>query len=443
MPDGSDHHTTQDIFTNYFQFVADTEPPVIYHRWCYLSSLGALLGRKVHVELGHFRIFPNLYVMLLGEPAARKSTSIRMAKKLVAASGYDKFAFDKTGKEKFLLDLEGVEDDTHLGPGNTKVKDKTNGYDSVTASNLWGDESGEPREVFIVADEFNEFVKPGDTEFHTTLGNLWDWDNENSPFTQRLKTSRSVTIFQPTISLLSGNTPQLFAKAFPPEAIGTGFLSRMLLIHGERSGRLIPFPSPPDAVLGSSIAAYLSAVQERAGRGTNSGLVKKTSGAHAMLSEIYMQPTPIPDIRFKAFNERRFTQLLKLCLILACAKFKNEIDVEDVVQAQTYLSHAEALMPKAMGEFGKNKNSDVANRVMEYLDKAVKPISARELWSEVGIRDLRDQRELAEIIGGLVGADKVQVVHGQIPGFLPKKQVRKTPKYVDWSILSREERDML
>lgn len=444
MPDGADHKENQDIFTNYFRFVSDTEPPVIYHRWSYLTSLSALLGRKVHVELGHFRIFPNLYVMLLGEPATRKSTSIKMVKRLVAGSGYSTFAFDKTGKEKFLLDLEGVEDDTHLGPGNTKMKDKDNDYDtSTTAQNLWGDESGEPREVFIVADEFNEFIKPGDTEFHTTLGNMWDWDNESGAFTQRLKTSRSVSIFQPTITLLSGSTPDLFAKAFPPEAIGTGFLSRMLLIHGERSGRRIPFPSAPDSVLGASISAYFAAVRDQAGRGSNSGLVGKSVSATEMLSDIYMNPTPIPDLRFKAYNERRFTQLLKLCLILAVAKFKAEIGVEEVIQANTYLTHAEFLMPKAMGEFGKNQNSDIANRVVDYLDRATKPISMKELWSEIGRRDLKDQRELASIVGGLVAGDKVQVITGQLNGFLPKKQVRKIPRHVDWSLLSKEEEQML
>lgn len=423
-----------DIFGDYLSYVRESEPPIHYHRWCYLSLLGASIGRRAYFSFGHFRIFPNLYTMLIGEPAARKSTSIKMAKNLLSASGYTAFAADKTSKEKFLLDLEGVEDETHLASGRAGDKGK---LDAVTAETLWGDDGREPREVFVVADEFNEFSGTGNTEFYTTLGNLWDWDNPDAPFTHRLKNSRSVKIFQPTISILSGNTPELFSRAFPPESLGTGFLSRLLLIHGERSGRRITFPPPPDALLGEKLKTFL----RRLG-GNEFGEIGRSRSAEVLLDDIYQNGQELPDIRFRAYSNRRFSQLLKLCLILAAAKFRVEIDEDDVIQANTILSHAELLMPKALGEFGKSRNSEVANKIMELLERATKPVTTKDIWAQVH-KDLNGQRELVELLGGLVQAEKIQMISKPFPGFLPKKLVKKDPIHVDWELITDEERSMI
>lgn len=435
MFDGGDGKK-DDVFEKYLAYTAETEPPTIYHRWCYLASLGALIGRKAWIVQGHGRIFPTLYLMLLGEPATRKSTSIKMSKKLVSAAGYSSFSGDKTTKEKFLEDLEGVTEDITDAKGKAK-------YDAVTAEALWGSSSeGEPREVFIVADEFNDFTSPGNTDFYTTLGNLWDWDDPNLPYSSRLKNSKSISIYQPTISLLSGNTPELFAKAFPPESIGSGFLSRLLLIYGERSKRKITFPPPPDSILQNFLVNFLHRLHT-----TEAGEVSLSPGAREVLDDIYQNgDDPVQDIRFKGYNNRRFTHLLRICLIIAVSKFKNEISADDVIQANTILSHAEILMPKALGEFGKNKNSDIADKVMNVIDKSFKPISIREIWRDIGgVSVLPKMADLSDMLQGMLAADKVQMVNSPTTGngFLPKKVPKKLPKHVDWDYLTLEEKEML
>ncbi len=181
------------IFDTYFQYTEHTEPPLIFHRWCMLSAVGALLGRQYRLPFGDFNIYPNQYIMLIGDPGTRKSTAIKLARKVLSASGFEKFAAERTSKEKFLLDLEGVVGDE----GETLTR-------NTVMTNLFGEDNlSEIKEVFIVADEFNEFVGSGNLEFLSLLGSLWDWDDESTPFKQRLKTSKSVSIYQPTINILS------------------------------------------------------------------------------------------------------------------------------------------------------------------------------------------------------------------------------------------------
>ena len=107
-----------------------------------------------------------MYVMLVGNPGTRKSTAIKGIVKVIAAAGFTAFAADKTNKEKFLMDLAGEQGS---GGGRDSEEAITNLFGS-SASNF-----GDPREMYIPADEFNEFVggSVGSLDFLSLLGSLW------------------------------------------------------------------------------------------------------------------------------------------------------------------------------------------------------------------------------------------------------------------------------
>jgi len=417
----------------YMEYTWETEPPRIFHRWAAISCIAAALGRNFYIQHGHFRVFPNLYTMLIGDAGTRKSTAVKLARKTLSAAGYDDFAADKTTKEKFLLDLEGApEDDTENG---TSTKET---YDKVLSQNIWGENdhsASGPRECFIAADEWNEFAGAGNLEFYTTLGNLWDWDDDSRPFTQRLKNSKSVAIYQPTINILGGNTPENFAKAFPPEIIGQGFLSRMILIHGERSNRKYTFPPVPPEEATRKLRDELSLI-----RASHLGCATLSEEALKILDAIYHGWVEIDDVRFKSYSNRRFTQLLKLVLIVAASAGSKQIDDWTVLYANSMLAAAEHHMPRALGEFGKGKNSDVTNKIMDVLKAAHAPVSVKDIWQHVH-NDLEKMGQLSDMLQGLQVAEKIQFVSGR--GYLPKRTPGKTIDFVDFSILTAEEQEGL
>lgn len=423
-----------DIFQKYLTYTKDTEPPRHYHRWSLIVSIGALLGRNVYFDHGSIgKIYPNLYCMFIGESGTRKSTAIKMSKRFMSAAGYDTFAAEKTSKEKFLIDLSGKVDDPGLAVG----KKKLNGHD-VTLENLWGEDYDRtPREVFIVADEYNEFAGSSNHELHTTLGNLWNWDDENIPFSNSFK-SGSVQIWQPTVSILSGNTQEGFSRAFPPDTVGQGFLSRMLLIHGVKSGRRIAFPTSPSSSDTDDIIRTLVNIRTRNVRGS----IGVTEEARKALEDIYTNWRDLPDIRLLSYSTRRFDQLLKLCLITTCARFRNNIGINEVTFANTVLSAAEFNMPRALGEFGKAKNSDITNKIISFLEAAKKPYLTQEIWKAVGVSNLDKPAALSELLQGLVQADKIQWINaGSVKGWLCKKGVSGKNDYIDWNLLTDEEKD--
>lgn len=413
-----DTHTHVDFFSHYLGYVKETECPVFFHRWCAIASLGAFLERRYHFQHGHFDIYPNCYVMLIGNPGTRKSTAIKIIQNLIMQAGYTDIAADKTSKEKFLLDLAGED-----------AKE-----DPLEAS-LWGKESTDVSNCFIMADEFNDFFGNNNLEFISLLGTLWDY---RGVYESRVKNSKSVAIPNPTISILGGNTPTGFSIAFPIEILGQGFFSRLLLAYSDPTGRRITFPTKP------ATADTLGIVEElRRIKTTAIGTATLTADARKLLDKIYKSYTGVNDVRFESYSNRRFTHLLKLCLIHSAAEHSTTITEQTVIHANTVLSHTEKLMPKALGEFGKAKDSDITHKVMQILDSTNRVLSLGEIWKHVH-NDLESVGKLGDLIRNLIVADKVIAVKNPTPGFLPKKipVITIDEDTVDWSYLTIEEREM-
>jgi len=425
---------SNDFISLYLAYTAQTECPTFFHRWTAVTALSAYLGKRTFFHFGHFTLYPNLYVMLIGSPGTKKSSAIKIGAKLLKQAGYKTFAAKKTRQEKFLLDL--AEQSEHL-TGSTAGTD----VDSILDQNLWGEEPDStpdlsnrpPAECFVAADEFNNFIGIGNTDFISILGELWDHEGV---YDYKLKNSKSVFIPDPSITILGGNTPTGFAQAFPTETIGQGFFSRLLLVYGEPSGVKHTFPPPPDTEIQTALIAYLHRIKEEV-----NGEMTITEGARKLLDTVYHAWLDIEDIRFEHYSNRRLTHLIKLCLVLTAARVSTEIGEQDVIYANTLLTFTEQLMPKALGEFGKAKHSAVTHKVMIAIDNATIALSIQGLWKVVH-QDLDSRTQLGEILGNLQAADKIQAVQG---GFLPKKKVREDGIIgaVDWNLLHDTERNLL
>lgn len=418
-----------DFISQYLDYTSDTEAPAIYHRWSILAAMSAYMGRTYHIKHGHFNIFPNLYVILLGGAGTRKNTAINLAKKILRSGGYRTIAPTKTTKEKFFIDLA----EQSGGGSDSEV-------DALLDANLFGDSDGIDHnssvchEIFIASGEFNTFFGNNILDFLTDLGEMWDFEGA---FESKIKNGKSVVVYNPTISILGGTTPTQFSVTFPPEIIGQGFFSRTLLIYGERTRNKITFPEEPPAELTEYIVDRMKRM--RAAIPTQ---VILNPAARQLINKIYHAPESLQDPRFESFYNRRLTILFKLCMIVAVSHGRSIVSEQDVLYANTMLSHAEQLMPKALGEFGRAKNSNVAHKVMQVIYNAPGITTAKEIWKAVA-SDLEKLSDLGPILEGLRTADKIQVAP-ENAGYLPKRSVieHDTTGIVDYSLLSTEEQGM-
>lgn len=416
-----------DLLSDYISYCQPTEVPASFNRWSMMTCLGALLGRNFYFPFGHAKLKPNLYVMLMGVAGTRKSTSVKTAKKLLEASGYTTFAAERTSKEQFLMDLAGE---------GAPVEEP----DGSIHWNVGGSEDSEdskaPADMLVAADEFNDFIGQGNMEFISLLGTLWDHEG---PYKSRFKRAASSIIHDPVVSILSGNTPTNFAMAFPVETIGQGFFSRLILVHADKTDRKYTFPkSPSDA----EKHEFLNKLHHA--RQSCQGAVELTPGAEKLLDKIYHRWIPFDDVRFDSYANRRFTHLLKVCLVICGATYSKVLTEEKVIYANTILKAAEHFMPQALGEFGKARNSDVAQKLMQAVTTASSKghvITYAELWKQLQ-QDLDKQEQMADILNKLMKAGKIQLVSG---GVLPVKQsiISSSMEEYDFSMLSLEEQRTL
>lgn len=401
----------------YHAYTSGTECPTIFHRWSAITCLGAYLGRNIHFRQGHFNIHPNLFVMLVGDAGTKKSTSIKMAARLMKLAGYNNFAAKKTRQEKFLLDMaEDSEEET---------------ADNILDKNLWGDdiENAPIAETLIAADEFNNFIGQGNVDFMSILGELWDWEGV---YDYKLKNSKSVYLNNPTVSLLGGNTPTGMNTCFPPEIIGQGFFSRLILVHADPTDKKYTWMPTPDEDLQARLIAELHNI-----RNVMQGELRLDSEAKELLEKIYHTWKPLNDIRFSSYANRRFPILLKLVLIMCANSMTMTATKNEVLLANTFLTLAERNMPKSLGEFGKNRHSDITHKVLKFIEGTYVPLTLKDIWKHV-YSDLERRETLSDILANLIGADKIQwAEHGYLP--VKEEQINIPSNTVDWSLVTKEE----
>ena len=381
--------------------------------WAGLSCIAAQLARNVYIPFGNGKIYPNLYVMFVGDPGKRKSTAIKDLKKRIKAAGYQNICGDKVTMQKYLLDLAGVGEgsieDSNITEFNLGITLGTNDY----------------VESYINQDEFSDFIGINNYPFISLLGNFWDIDE---PYIYRTKTGQSIEIPSPIVNILGATTPSQFNTIFPPAISEQGFLSRLIIVNIPESKRKIARPLPSDASVIEKVVDGLKAVRKL------SGELVMSDAVWAKLEEIYLSWKPVEDTRFAHYSTRRHTQLLKLCILSTCSRYTIEMSVDDVVFANTLLSFTEHFMPQALGQFGKNKDGDVNSKVISYLRSSFP--TAKSLQDIIiPISTETDVLSLQKILTNLVVAEKVVATsNGKYLPKLPSYKDIKT-SHVDWSML--------
>lgn len=376
---------SEDFFDLYFSYIGKGEAPMIYHRWSAISMIGALLCRQYYLPFGHGYIYPNMYIMLIGPPAARKGGAMRSAKRLIQGTGFHYFGANRTSAERFLIDLQRSTL-FKVNPGDP--------LEELENINL-----NEPSQLYPVAEEFADFLGVKNMNFINLLTNLWD----NLPEYEHPKIhGSSIHIVKPTVNLLCATNPVSLIDTVPPEAIGQGFTSRFVVIYSNGTGNLITWPDQPSTDKIEYLVDRLKRI-----KAVIQGPIKISAEADKILDKIYKTYKGIDDSRFQFYNGRRFTHLLKLCLIISAMRCSVELTADDAIKANTILDAAEQVMPRALGELGRSRFSEVSNNVLEICHK--ENVSFRELWRRTA-HDLDKEAELHQILKNLLTANKLQII---------------------------------
>lgn len=195
-----------------------TDAPVVYHRWCAYSALSAVLGRKLAIQTGANPLYPNLYILLLGQSSImRKSTALSLSRRILKGLSDES---GRNGLVNIMADegsCEGMF--TYWTQHPTSIM-----YQSEMSSLL------------------NMFRREYSAGLLPTLTDLYDCPDEKT----KVLSGQTMTIVRPCISILAASTPDWVVDTGRGSDFTGGFLARFCIVNASRKERTEALPPPLD-----------------------------------------------------------------------------------------------------------------------------------------------------------------------------------------------------
>lgn len=404
---------------DYMQMVEHTESPRVFHVASALWAVSSSLGRRCWFPFGHMNVYANMYMLLIGTPASRKSTALSMARRLLRDSTGVRFApADTAGQRQGLaiamLGAAGDED----GKIAAEVKKATQatGLMSLTdlenldiSDTLSADDNPhqlDAHHLVVAASEFSRVIGQNN---HGLLDFLVErYDGEDYDY----KTRQTEIVLKNTLmNFLAATTPASLNHSLPPQAGGQGILSRFILVYGAKKYREIPTPVAPDVEIVNRVKGVLHDIYRH-----GVGAFSESPDARKARESLYSYNLPISDNRFAFYAERRYMHLIKFAMALAATrctvqKPSLQIEADDIHEAHRILRAMEVGMPDALGEFGLNPLAVVKQEILEELRRQQGPLTMEQIVSMFH-RDATS-RDIAEVITDLYRAGQILQVQAK------------------------------
>lgn len=326
-----------DWIDSYLEYTKETEPRRSFRLWAAISAIASVLQRKVFVNLGMETFFPNLYIILVGPPAARKGTALRPARLFLNDLGVS-IAADESSRQKLVGAL--------LESGGAHTDDEGNTYfhSSMTIS----------------ASELTVFLGYNNIEL---LSILCKWFDCEDRFVYDTYAHESQEVPNVWVNLIGCTTPTLIQSSLPQDAMGSGFVSRTIFVYENDKDKLVIWPTA-DPKMREKLLEDLSEILSLCGHFKFEGDYIEQYGIWRQLSE----RNPMSDPHLSYYFQRRHVHLLKLSMVLSVSRNNDMIlTVDDFERAKIILESAEKKMPYVFMGTGSNPLARVQLQIMKTI----------------------------------------------------------------------------
>src|SRR5574343_131785 len=197
----------------------EAESPRSFFLWSGLAAISAVVRKNVWINKKIYRLYPNLYIMLVARSGLRKGYPVKLAQKLVESLEVTKVISGRNSIQSIIQEL----------------------------SRQWTLEVGKSiinANGFLVNDELDSFLID-DPSAQTILTTLYDSFYHNS-WTSTLKGEGKSVLKDICITMLSA-TNEVHLNSFLDEtSVSGGFIGRTLIVHETQKSRLHPLIDDDD-----------------------------------------------------------------------------------------------------------------------------------------------------------------------------------------------------
>ena len=372
----------------------------LYLTWTGLFCVSAALDRKAWTHILKGRpIFPNIYVLLVGEAAIGKGEALTPAYDLLQTQLHVNIMADNVTQQKFVEKLGEFASNT--------VADGTTPFLHYASAAL-------------CSQEWGTFLPRPDQSTMAMLATVFDSGSYTAETIKRGEDKAENLYF----SFASACVPAWFAEGFPPNAYEQGLPTRIIYVFAEGNPieqmQDFDFIGDDDLKLSEAPTRRLRPQLDRISkvRG-NMGWTTEAGRAFNDWKDTGLAPAPV-DPMLRGYCGRRIIHTAKVSTLFACAAHPGErlITLEDFDRAKALLLETEKDMPRALAAAGGNTfqlreqacYGYVAARFKASGGKAVPEWEVRQRLGKTVPPHL-----LAIILDGMVNKKMINVASGNSP----------------------------
>lgn len=378
LKSADDVRECDDWVEEYMRYVEYTEPPLAFHRWTAIGCISAALQRRVNMPWGMERIYPNLYIVLLG-PAAqtRKSTALKIGEDLVKQINIPIIGQDNSPEaiiRAIKLSITNFEDGSNIRTQSA---------------------------VCCFASELAVFLGQQRGEFQAFLTDWWDSPDDWKRTTKHQGTD---DITGMCFTLIGAMAPDWIPHIFTPESIGGGFTSRIIFVPEHRKARTIvnPNKTPPPAGSRDVLIADLARINRMVGE------FHFTKEAEAFYENWYASDDAelqdgiyaVPDRAFHTYCGRRSVILRKVAMCVSAGRGNSlEISISDIKTALGMLQDIEKRLPGTFAAVGRSSNSAAMAAVSKMImtrKEVLRSSLLGELYQDITASELDEVEKTLE-----------------------------------------------
>jgi hypothetical protein len=342
----------------------------------------------VWIDSGFFFIYPNLYIILVGEPAGGKTTAMDIARRMVQR--LDIVVAPSASTKEAVTQLMSSENE------NSPCS-KTFTFD------------GEPRiytHLSMFASEIVTTLAAGGNPqgFIEFLTDIWD----RELFEYKTKHGGTDIIQGPYITMLGCMTPEQTDQMLKQSIITGGFSRRCIFVYSMDRGAPVPRPvlTNQQKQCYNMCLKHAKKVQQR------SGEFKQSDNAIEYFDKWYYKNyerrgQPMPAV-LKNYLRSKDQLIWKTSMLIALAEDADcelVVKVHHLEQAIQMLDEIEPFIVKVFEGTGRNVLADIAAQIVSMLEQAKQWVPMKKVYATMF--DQGDRDEIAKAIHHLVESDRV------------------------------------
>jgi energy-coupling factor transporter ATP-binding protein EcfA2 len=383
-------------------YLKDLESPDLFIDWSFYSLISAALQRRVWLYPDSMAIYPNIFTLLVGPPAAGKSRVISQVADVIKNEKLMEPNLEKnnmvpmfpcgadTTTQESLLRF--MRDDCIR---TFKIPDKRLGG---TATKKRSHHS-----ICFMVEELGVLFRKNSEDMVNMLNQFYD----SRSYHYKSKHQGSDDITNICVTMLGGTTPSFIREAFSDKIISQGFTSRVIVVfgHAPRFFRQFPGLTDQQRQCRKDIIDTLYNLHDICGEVS---LSKEAQEWHKELyesGELYSKRVN-KDPRLDNYYGRKNVHLLKTAMLIHFADHKSmEISLNDMQRAFKLLTITEHKMHEAFNTVGRNPIGEITKHILRYIIDADSGVRYKKLWLKF-VSEITKQ-ELDQVLEFLVTTEQV------------------------------------